>query len=104
MAQTSLTIRIDENLKKEAETLFNKIGLNLSSAINIFFRQAIGAQAIPFELKVYNNYKLKIEESMRQADEGKTISLTMEEMESLENMEISKAKKFLSKRRKEAGL
>lgn len=36
MAQTNLTIRIDEEIKKEAESLFNEIGLNISSAINVF--------------------------------------------------------------------
>jgi DNA-damage-inducible protein J len=48
MAQTNLTIRIDEATKQEAETLFNRIGLNMSSAISVFFRQAIREQAIPF--------------------------------------------------------
>ena len=104
MAQTNLTIRIDEELKRDAETLFNRIGLNLSSAINVFFRQAVGAQAIPFELRVYNDYETKIEESIRQADEGKLISITLEEMESLEDMDADKAKEFLLARRKEAGL
>lgn len=104
MAQTNLTIRIDEELKKEAEILFNRIGLNMSSAINVFFRQAVGAQAIPFELKAYDDYKTKIEKSMRQADEGKLITFTLEELESLENMETDKAIEFLEARRKEAGL
>jgi len=54
MAQTNLTIRIDEELKHEAEALFNKIGLNMSSAINVFFRQAVGSQSIPFDLKVHD--------------------------------------------------
>ena len=55
MAQTNLTIRIDEELKHEAEVLFNKIGLNMSSAINVFFRKAVGSQSIPFELKAYDD-------------------------------------------------
>ena len=55
MAQTNLTIQIDEDIKREAETLFNRIGLNMSSAINVFFRQAIRAQTIPFELKPYDD-------------------------------------------------
>ena len=45
MAQTNLTIRIDEDIKREAENLFNRIGLNMSAAINVFFRQAIREQA-----------------------------------------------------------
>ncbi|MCL2376755.1 MAG: type II toxin-antitoxin system RelB/DinJ family antitoxin [Defluviitaleaceae bacterium] len=56
MAQTNLTIRIDEDIKREAEALFNKIGLNMSSAINVFFRQAIREQAIPFELRAYDAF------------------------------------------------
>ena len=51
MAQTNLTIRIDENVKQEAEILFDKIGLTMSAAINVFFRQAIREQAIPFPLR-----------------------------------------------------
>ena len=51
MSQTNLTIRIDENLKKEAETLFDKVGLTMTSAIVIYFRQAILEQAIPFQIK-----------------------------------------------------
>jgi DNA-damage-inducible protein J len=104
MAQTSLTIRIDEDLKKEAESLFNKIGLNMSSAINIFFRQAIGAGAIPFELKAYDDYQLKIKRSMRQADEGRLITFTIDELEGLEDMDTDKARAFLDARRKEAAL
>ena len=104
MAQTTLTIRIDEELKKEAETLFDKIGLNISSAINIFFRQAVGAQAIPFELKVYNSYVDMIKESVQQADEGKLIPLSIEEMENMDDMSNEDIKAFLLSRRKEAGL
>lgn len=50
MANVNVTIRMDSELKKQAETLFNDLGLNLSSAINIFIRQAVREQAIPFEL------------------------------------------------------
>jgi DNA-damage-inducible protein J len=56
MAQTAVTVHIDEDIKKEAEFLFNKIGLNMSSAINVFFRQAVREQAIPFELKPYDSF------------------------------------------------
>jgi DNA-damage-inducible protein J len=104
MAQTSLTIRIDEDLKRDAESLFNRIGLNMSSAIHVFFRQAIGAQGIPFELKAYDDYQLKVKKSMQQAEEGKLITFTIEELENLENMDNSQALDFLEARRKAAGL
>ena len=104
MAQTNLTVRIDESTKREAENLFNKIGLNMSSAVNVFFRQAIREQAIPFELKASSNYIDMIKESVQQANEGKLIPLSIEEMESMDDMSNEDAKAFLLSRRKEAGL
>ncbi len=88
MAQTNLTVRIDENIKQEAEILFNRIGLNMSSAINVFFRQAIREQAIPFGLKPYDDYysgeRLKrILHSIDQAERGETVSKTLAELEAL---------------------
>jgi len=93
MAQTNLTIRIDENLKRDAESLFNKIGLNLSSAIHMFFRQAVGAQAIPFELKAHDDYYtgenlVRLKRSTAQSEQGLTISFAMEELEAMETGDI----------------
>lgn len=50
MANVNVTIRMDENVKKEAEELFSDLGLTLSSAINVFVKQAIKEQRIPFIL------------------------------------------------------
>ena len=105
MAQTNLTIRIDENIKQEAETLFTRIGLNMSSAINIFFRQAIREQSIPFELKPYDDYYTgenlrRLKRSMEQSERGETISFTMGELEAMETGEIpQRAIDFLEKRK-----
>ena len=90
MPQTNLTIRIDEDVKREAETLFNKIGLTMSAAVNVFFRQAVRVQAIPFELKAYDDYynehNMKhILESIEQAKAGKVIKKTLAELEAMEN-------------------
>ncbi len=51
MATTNLNIRIDENLKKQAEILFSDIGLNMSSAITVFLKSAVDHNGIPFEIK-----------------------------------------------------
>lgn len=47
---TSLTVRIDSDLKREAEELFSDLGLNLTSAITCFFRKAVASESIPFSL------------------------------------------------------
>ena len=43
-----VTIRVDRELKQRAETLFERLGLNMSTALNIFLRKAVGEEAIPF--------------------------------------------------------
>ena len=50
MAQTNINIRMDEGLKKQAENLFSDLGMNMTTAFNIFVRQAVREQAIPFEI------------------------------------------------------
>ncbi|MBQ7670520.1 MAG: type II toxin-antitoxin system RelB/DinJ family antitoxin [Clostridia bacterium] len=51
MATTNLNIRIDEELKKNAEQLFADLGLNMSSAITIFLKSSVDYNGIPFEIK-----------------------------------------------------
>lgn len=48
MRTVNVTLRIDPNLKKEADSLFQDLGLNLSTAFNIFLRQSVREQKIPF--------------------------------------------------------
>lgn len=47
---TNVTIRMDANLKAQAEVLFNELGMNLSTAFNIFVRQSLREGAIPFKI------------------------------------------------------
>ena len=50
MAVTSTNIKIDTNLKQQAQTLFADLGMNLSTAVNIFLRQAVREHSIPFHI------------------------------------------------------
>ncbi|HEX2946394.1 MAG TPA: type II toxin-antitoxin system RelB/DinJ family antitoxin [Clostridia bacterium] len=43
-----ITIRVDKNLKESAENLFNRLGINMSTALNVFLRKAVTEDAIPF--------------------------------------------------------
>lgn len=82
MAQTNINIRIDEDLKKEAELLFSELGLNMTTAINIFVRQSIRQGGIPFEITTqtdpfYNPANLKrLKDSIQQMEQGKTVGKT----------------------------
>lgn len=48
MAQKTFSFRVDEIVKKQAEELFGNIGISLSSAINMFLKQSVREQSIPF--------------------------------------------------------
>ncbi len=52
MATTNLNIRTDKAIKDQAEEIFNELGLNMTTAVNMFLRTAIREHGIPFELKL----------------------------------------------------
>jgi DNA-damage-inducible protein J len=53
MGSVNLTIRIDEDVKKQADELFTELGMSISTAFNVFLRQAIREQRLPFEISRY---------------------------------------------------
>ena len=63
---TNLSIRIDRDLKDEAENVFGSLGMNLTTAITVFVRQAVRQKKIPFEIALYPESENKIV-SMREA-------------------------------------
>ena len=50
MANVNVTIRMDEQLKKQAEELFSDFGLSFNAALTMFVKQAVREQRIPFEI------------------------------------------------------
>ena len=46
-----VTIRVNRELKENAEALFDYLGLNMSNAVNIFLRKAVDQRGIPFSVK-----------------------------------------------------
>jgi DNA-damage-inducible protein J len=53
MNPTNINIRIEKDVKVAAEKIFEELGLNMTTAVNMFLRQTIRENGIPFELKVY---------------------------------------------------
>ncbi|MBO4323663.1 MAG: type II toxin-antitoxin system RelB/DinJ family antitoxin [Clostridia bacterium] len=71
MAKVSTNITIDADVKKKAQELFADLGMDLSTAINIYLKKALSEQGIPFEVsrEKPNEVTLKaIEESERGED------------------------------------
>jgi len=50
MKSVNITMRVDEDLKKQADVLFSELGMNLSTAFTVFLRQSVREQQIPFQI------------------------------------------------------
>ena len=87
---TNLNIRIDKELKEQAEVFFSELGLNMSSAFNVFVRQSLRQGKIPFELSIvadpfYSSTNTAIlRKSIQEANEGRFITKTLDELRAME--------------------
>lgn len=52
MATTNLNIRTDKDIKEQADLIFAELGLNMTTAVNMFLRTTIREHGIPFALKL----------------------------------------------------
>lgn len=66
MATVPTQIRIDEDLKKQAAELFAQLGLDMSSAMNMFLRQCVLHEGLPFNVEL-PKYKPEVIEAMEEA-------------------------------------
>ena len=57
MSVTNINIRVDSGVKGEAQDVFSSLGLDMTTAINIFLRQAIQRRGIPFPLVMQEKKK-----------------------------------------------
>ncbi len=48
MSTTNINIRVDSEIKSQAQEVFSSLGLDMTTAINIFLRQSIRQHGIPF--------------------------------------------------------
>jgi len=93
----NVTIRLDRDVKENAEKLFSDLGMNLSTAFNIFARQALRQRKIPFEIaedpffsdvekekiELKIEYLKKIDKSLEQICKDKIVTKTMKELEEM---------------------
>lgn len=77
MATTSVTIRMDENLKKQAEILFEDMGLNMTTAITMFTKAVVRQNKIPFEISAdpfYSESNMRVlEQRITDLESGKSV-------------------------------
>lgn len=72
---TNLNIRTDKDIKLAAEKIFEELGLNMTTAVNIFLRQSIRVHGIPFDLRldIPNETTAAAIEEGRRLAEDKTV-------------------------------
>ena len=82
---TNLNVRVDANLKKESDLLFKSLGLNMSTAINMFLTKCVNTSSIPFEIsapKPSRNLKKALKEAASISN-GKTDSKGYRDVEEM---------------------
>ena len=74
MAQTNLSVRVDEQDKKRFEAFCSQTGMNVSVAVNMFIKVVLREQKLPFEVKAdpfYSEENLdRLQKSIEELDNG----------------------------------
>jgi DNA-damage-inducible protein J len=89
MATTSITIRMDADLKNQAETLFEDMGMNMTTAFTIFTRTVVRQGKIPFEIAGDPFYNEANQARLRKAIQGLeagegVVHKTMKDLDTME--------------------
>lgn len=90
---TSMNIRIEPNLKKQVEEILTDLGMNISDAITIYFKQIVLTDSIPLQIKrpKFNKETLEAikeaDEIMQHPENYKSYSNVYEMIEELDNDE-----------------
>lgn len=87
MAQTTISIRMDDKLKADFDKTCSELGLSMTTAIIMLAKKMTREQRIPFEVSVdpfYSRENLQaLHESIAQMRQGKTVVKTMAELEAM---------------------
>jgi DNA-damage-inducible protein J len=67
MSKTQINVRVDADLKAQAELLYKQLGLKMSDVITMLLRQSLYHQGVPFEVKLPSKTTL---EAMRELETG----------------------------------
>jgi addiction module antitoxin, relB/dinJ family len=76
-----MSIRLDSEVKEQAQQVFNNLGMDMTTAINIFLRQAIQYQGLPFDVRLDENRKLL--EVLTDLDQNRNMSQPFESVSDL---------------------
>ena len=72
---STITVRVDDKVKKESSDIFKEVGMDMSTAINVFLKQVIRSNGIPFPVSADVPNATTIE-AIRDAEKGKMASFS----------------------------
>ena len=85
MATTNMSFRLDSELKKKADAMFSEMGLNMSTAMNMFLRQVVRQGKIPFEIAtdIPNEETIKAIEEVKEMKKNKALGKAYTDVDSM---------------------
>lgn len=94
MATSIVQFRVDDDLKNEATAVYEKLGIDLSTAMRMFLKRSVMENGIPFPMTLQKNYDAAIalqaiKELQAEAQTNGTSNMTLEEI----NAEIAACRK-----------
>lgn len=84
MAQTNISIRLNNDLKRNFDDLCNELGFNMSTAITMFIKAAVREQGIPFALSL-NDYNKETQKVIKDANKGIGLSKAYNSVDDMMN-------------------
>ena len=92
MSQSVLSVRVEEDIKRNFDSFCDDVGLNPSVAVNMFIKATLKQRKIPFEISAeYDPFhskanKSRLLQAVKDAKQGKNmITKTLEELEAMED-------------------
>ena len=89
MAQTTVSIRMDNDLKNNFDHICNELGMSMSTAVTMLAKKMTREKRIPFEVSMDPFYSASnmaaLNDSIEEMRQGKTVTRTLEELEAMEH-------------------
>ena len=86
---TTVSVRMDENLKRDFDEICNELGLSMTTAITMLAKKMTREKRIPFEVSMDPFYSASnmaaLNDSIEEMRQGKTVTRTLEELEAMEH-------------------
>lgn len=72
---STITVRVDDSVKRQAADIFKEVGMDMSTAINVYLKQVIRSNGIPFPVSVDVPNVVTIQ-AIQEAEKGEMASFS----------------------------